>query len=158
MKNIILAVALISSVLTISSCKKNKLEKSLNGTYVRTVDPGFTFTDSTTEVFAKASLIDYNRENEKFSWTVANTPPGSVKVETKKSDRFDDELELILDNPDWKLMLEAQAINGQIQYCVPNTSYLTQCRFYLSKVNDNQVRLSIVNGSGGERTYLYSKN
>lgn len=147
---ILIAVAALSVV----SCKKNKIEKSLNGTYERSVDVNYVYADSTTEVLAQALVIDFNREQEKFSWSVIGTPSGSVKVTTEKSDRYDDELQLIFDNADWKLMLP---MRSPTEYVTPNTTYLNQCKFYLADAGNSQVRLSIVDGSGMEKTFLFTK-
>lgn len=150
---ILIAIAALSVV----GCKKKKLEKSLDGTYERSVETNYVYSDSTTEVFAQALLIDYSRDHkgwdDSFGWNLIGNS-GSLTVETKKSERYDDELELIFINPDWKKMLP---MKSPTEYVTPNTAYLNQCKFYLSDAGNDQVYFTIVDGSGMEKNFLYTK-
>jgi|SRR6218665_814031 len=144
MKTKMFILTVISVAALAVSCKKSKLEKNVDGTYVRPSEL-VTYTDSSTQIFHEAFTVDFDRKMGTFAWGGVVT--GRVSCSTEKSDRDKDELQVLFDNPNWSAMLPMNAD--------PNESFLNGSKFYL-KVDGSTLYFTISNG-GSESVYVYTK-
>lgn len=141
----ILVLAVLSAAAV--SCRKQKLEKELDGTYTRAIQNPTIYSDSTSQVFFEASTVDFDRKAETFAWGGVVT--GREEVTIKKSDRDKkNELEVVFESPNWESMLPMGAD--------PNESLLEGTRFYLLP-DGNSLQFSIVYPNSNEIKFYYTR-
>jgi hypothetical protein len=156
MKTLIIILATGLLTLSTTSCQKRKAEKRLEGTYQRTLPAQIQYIDSTTQILLEANIVSFT--NGTFAWN--GVVVGDCKYETKKVKDKSYDLEIVLSDPNYSLMLPQWYVqNGAGEWTnsvIPNYTVLNTAHYYIENSDEDNLSL-IIKTNQGTTTYQFTK-